>query len=214
MGRKFVLVHNCKHADMDDGLPFDCDCRKYVDAVDAQVNIAGGLAVYKKFQKHTGGYVDNKREIVSCGRQPEVPRAATVEEEHIQRAYVYEKQFDAARIEYYGELAQETLAGLGAGLRDRGRLTPPTVIIAQQPGDGPAIPIWNDFRTDASAAAIPPDAVLPETAACVRCGQLVTDPKSYPRLFGKMTMARCPFCGEPDGLSLGRPGRVPTMASV
>jgi hypothetical protein len=139
--RKFVLVHACNHADTDDGLPFSCDCQKYITADEAEQDIAAGLVVYKKFQKHSGGFVLNRREVVSCGRQPMVPRAPTIDQAHIERAYVGTvdhpsgSKAEQRRIELYGELTQQCFVELGAVERPRGMLTPPTEYTPPQPGE-------------------------------------------------------------------------------
>lgn len=115
MASKVVLVHRCKHAEMDDGSPLDCSCRMRVSLTQARRKIDDGSAVWKKAPMGATDY----RQIVLCGRQPRVPRAPTIAKRHIERAFVYMKSFEQDRIESYGAANQRALIELGAVARAR-----------------------------------------------------------------------------------------------
>jgi hypothetical protein len=99
MGRpqgKTVLVHHCKHPDMDDGQKFNCSCRLWKTFRRAKEMVKAGLAVWKKAPV---GRIDHGH-ILVC-RPPIIPRAATIEQGHIERAYVDGNKYERDRIEAY-----------------------------------------------------------------------------------------------------------------
>jgi len=113
MASKVVLVHRCKHADMDDGSPLNCSCKMKVSLTQARRKIEDGSAVWKKALLGASDY----RQIILCGRQPMAPRAATITKSHIEKAFIYQKSFEQDRIESYGEASQRVLIELGAVAR-------------------------------------------------------------------------------------------------
>jgi hypothetical protein len=115
MASKIVLVHRCKHAEMDDGSPLNCSCKMRVSRTQANRKIDEGSAVWKKAPLGAPDY----SQVILCGRQPRVPRAPTIAKSHIERAFIHEESFEQARIECYGEANQLALIELGAVARIR-----------------------------------------------------------------------------------------------
>jgi hypothetical protein len=121
MANKVVLVHRCKHADMDDGSPLQCSCKMRVSRTQANRKIDDGSAVWKKAPLGALDY----DQIILWGRQPRVPRAPTIAKSHIERAFIYKKGFEQDRIESYGEATQRALIELaGFWRQSQSRSTP------------------------------------------------------------------------------------------
>jgi hypothetical protein len=98
---KTVLVHRCKHADVDDEQELKCSCKFHTTERRALEMIASGLAAWKKAPS---GTVD-KKNLMSCGRQPKAPRAPTIEKAHIERTYPFGgNEYERARIEAYKKI--------------------------------------------------------------------------------------------------------------
>ena len=96
MGRpKKVLLHRCKPPG-NDGQKFNCSCRLWKTFRLAKEMVKDGLAIWKKT---AAGRIDHEH-IIVC-RPPRIPRAATIEMQHIERAYVDGNKYERDRIEVY-----------------------------------------------------------------------------------------------------------------
>jgi len=123
MAAKKVLVHRCKHSDLDDGSPLNCSCKMKISLTQAKRRVADGLAAWKKAPLgavcvcNKGGECELHRQVLLYGRQPKVPGASTIVKSHIEKAFVCDNRFARERIEEYGEANQKVLVELGAVAR-------------------------------------------------------------------------------------------------
>lgn len=106
-----VEVHSCYCIELGEPRPVPCACRKIVSTAKAKelVKLGGAEWVigYDKAKPyHDGG------KICLTGRMNQTPRAATIDDVHIERAYVDGYLEEKARIEEYGTLTRETRSAI------------------------------------------------------------------------------------------------------
>ena len=107
---KSILVHTCFAQAMGDPQPAKCLCRKMITYGEALLAIERGEAEWLKcFSSTAKGSQYSYRAIVR-DRERQVPKAATIDARHIERAYVDEDKQAAIRIEEYGLLTLELRA--------------------------------------------------------------------------------------------------------
>ena len=132
-----VRVHRCG-TDGKSG----CRCKELIKEGDARARIQAGTAAPMPFTKTNGDVVPSDRAISMIKGRRFPPHAASIEEGHLERAYVtgHEGNYDQVRIHVYGQLTQEEIAMIGATnddgvvcqkiqLRERQETSPATIVL-------------------------------------------------------------------------------------
>jgi hypothetical protein len=94
---KKIKVHSCFDIEIDDAQPLLCACRQDVDKKSAQGMVARGEAVWIPGSSQTAVCLIN-------GLSRRTPRSATIDDKHIDRAYVENDLEERTRINTYGKL--------------------------------------------------------------------------------------------------------------
>jgi hypothetical protein len=106
-----VEVHSCYCIELGEPRPIPCACRKIVSTAKANELVKLGGAEWVIGYDRSKPYHDG-RKICLTGRMNQTPRAATIDDVHIERAYVDGYQEEKSRIEEYGKLNYDELAYL------------------------------------------------------------------------------------------------------
>lgn len=129
-----------------------CRCQKYISRDARNERLAHG-EIYVILRNNAASQpVPEWNEVVEAGKDDRTPRSPTIEEAHIERAYVTgnadQREAEQNRIEAYNVVTQEALCGLGAFSRARGSKTPavPRERTLMPPGDA-CVTSWADMRT-------------------------------------------------------------------
>lgn len=91
-----ILEHHCLHPDSDNGLPLICGCERRISRRQAEELIASGHAAWKKLPD--GSASDRDLLVFTRAR---FPRATTVSDANIERAYVLGSEYEKRRIKEF-----------------------------------------------------------------------------------------------------------------
>jgi hypothetical protein len=105
---KKVLVHTCFAIAEGEQLPSICACYQRVDLVQAKRIVGENLAEWVTDGKKTA----HDAICIIGGVSRRTPRTATIDEKHIERAYLNGDLEERIRINVYGELSREVIADL------------------------------------------------------------------------------------------------------
>jgi len=108
-----VQVHRCG-TDGNSG----CGCSEWIDADEAAARVNAGEAQTLPFRKASGEIIPSDRAIAIVTQRFPKRVVTSIEKRHIERAYVDKNPGEQKRIERYGELNQELLASVGAGMKN------------------------------------------------------------------------------------------------
>jgi hypothetical protein len=101
---KTIKVHKCFFAEYDQPKPDSCRCKWKISESDAEEMVEAGDASWVN-ESHT--------ELSWNGRRKMAPRSETIEETHMERAYLDSNQDDIMRIEIYGFLTLMNRVSVG-----------------------------------------------------------------------------------------------------
>lgn len=105
---KTVLIHSCYDIAAGEACPLICACRTKVDIHQAKRMIREGIADWVTDGKRTF----HNAVCLIGGLSRRTPRAATIDNKHIFRAYVRGSLDEQERINEYGRLSQQVITEL------------------------------------------------------------------------------------------------------
>lgn len=111
MVKGVVEVHSCYCIELGEPRPILCACRKIVSIAKANELVKLGGAEWVIGYDRLKPYHDGGK-ICLTGRMNQTPRAATIDDVHIERAYVDGYLEEKVRIDEYGRLSVEVITSL------------------------------------------------------------------------------------------------------